>query len=211
MSGPPVRLVPSSTVVQGVRRVRAYQRGRTLKRSVLDSLDSAEKGGVLDQLLHGSPDLRAKAELIARQYLAAADNHAVADDVESELLSLSMEDLSGRAGRQRHGHVEPTDAAWQLLEEALQNHDDELARLLDLGMIQPAVAQALGVIGGLYRCRDCEDGDQLLSWAPDFPIEHADQVVGHLTKAGVQLATDSIATVAPEWAAWLTRSTGSGE
>jgi hypothetical protein len=38
-------------------------------------------------------------------------------------------------------------------------------------MIGSALDTALGMMAGLYRCRGCEDGELLLSWASDFPLD----------------------------------------
>jgi hypothetical protein len=174
--------------------------GSGKKRSALAALDSAEKGAVLEELLRSKPTLRTVAERIAREQLADAEHEAVAEEVESELRSLSSDELSGRAGRQRWGYVEPTEAAWQLLEETAGSYEREIERLLALGMIGSAVETALGLIAGLYRCEGCEDGDLLLSWAPDFPLEHAAWKVDKLAKAGVEIPPELLAGLVPEWA-----------
>ncbi|MHB1974636.1 MAG: hypothetical protein ACYCR4_10205 [Acidimicrobiales bacterium] len=154
---------------------------------------------ILEELLRRHPELRAEVERIACERLATTDEEAVADEIESELGCLAINELNGRAGRQRGGYVEPTDAAWELLEEAVAAYDHEVDRLVELGMIEAATATALGVISGLYRCRDCADGELLLSWAPDFPLEHASGVVRDLAKAGVEFPHELLAAAAPEW------------
>ena len=174
--------------------------GSGKKHSALAELDSAERGAVLDELLRSRPALRTAAERIAREQLANAEQEAVAGQVESELRSLSSDELNGRAGRQRWGYVEPTEAAWKLLEETAGSYERRIERLLALGMIAPAIETALGFIAGLYRCEGCHDDDLLLSWAPDFPSAHADWVVNKLAKAGVGLPYERFAGVAPEWA-----------
>lgn len=50
----------------------------------------------------------------------------------------------------------------------------------------------------------CEDGEMLLCWDPDFPIEHARSVVDDLAKAGIDVPPELVAEIAPEWAASLT-------
>jgi hypothetical protein len=180
------------------RRDRPPSRSR--KRSALAELGSTEKAAVLDELLRSRPELRTEAERVAREYLIDTDVERVAEAVAWELQHLSSDELVGRAGKHRWGYVEPTEAAWELLEEAVGTFDRELERLIKLDMIGPAVDTALGAIGGLYRCRGCEDGDVLLSWAPDFPLEHAGWVVDNLAKAGIEPPADLIADLAPEWA-----------
>lgn len=72
--------------------------------------------------------------------------------------------------------------------------------MLKLEMIAPAVDTALGVVAGLYRVRCSDDGDLLLSWAPDFPLEHAAWVVDKLVKSGIEPSAALIADLAPDWA-----------
>ncbi len=43
----------------------------------------------------------------------------------------------------------------------------------------------------------------LLSWAPDFPLDHAGGVVDELAKAGIEPPPELIAGAAPEWATSL--------
>ncbi len=184
------------------RRDRPSSNSR--KRSALAELDSTEKAAVLDELLHSRPELREEAERVAREHLVDTEVEWVAETVAWELQHLSREELAERAGKHRWGYVEPTEAAWELLEEAVGAFDHEIERLLKLDMIGPAVETALGTIGGLYRSRGCEDGDVLLSWAPDFPLEHARFVVDNLAKAGIEPPAELIDDMAPEWAHWLT-------
>jgi len=201
---PPGSRRPSGTDVSlpDVRGSRSSSRPR--KRSALAELDRNEKAAVLDELLRLRPGLRAEAERVAREQLIDTDVERVAEAVADELEHLGSDELAGRAGKHRWGYVEPTEAAWELLEEAVGAFDREIERLLVLGLTGPAVDTALGVVAGLYRCRGCDDGDVLLSWAPDFPLEHAGGVVDRLTKAGLEPPAESVADLAPEWAHWLT-------
>lgn len=64
------------------------------ERSALDSLSAAEKAIVLDELLAARPDLRGPAEAYALQVMTDAYRLAVADDVESALQSLDIEELN---------------------------------------------------------------------------------------------------------------------
>lgn len=183
---------------------RANSASRSRKRSALGELEPAEKATVLDELLRSRPELRVEAERIAREQLMETDLEAVAEEVAWELRSLSSDELVGRAGRHRWGYVEPTEAAWELLEERVGAFDREVERLIKLGMIGPAVDTAVGVIGGLYRCRGCDDGELLLSWAPDFALEQAGAVLDDLAKAGIEAPAELITDLAPDWADRLT-------
>jgi hypothetical protein len=179
-------------------------------KSILDSLEPGEKAEVLEALLRMRPELREDAEKLAHGLLIDVDPDAVADAVEWDVRGLSIDELNGRAGRQRGGYVEPTQAAWDLLGETVEPHAREVKRLLTLGLVEQAVATALGVVAGLYRCRDCEDGDLLLSWAPDFPAEEARTLVKELVKAGCEVPAQSLADSAAEWVDWLGSGGGAG-
>ncbi len=155
---------------------------------------------MLEELLRARPELHLEAERIAREQLADTDREAVAEELEWKLRSLRSDELRGRAGRQRWGYVEPTEAAWELLDESVDTYGREIERLRALGMTGAAIETALGVVAGLYRCRGCDDNDSLLPWAPDFPVEAAGNVTDGMAKAGIDLSPESLADAAPEWA-----------
>ncbi len=189
---------------------RTGTRRRSTKSSALEVLGPVERAGVFEQLLQRHPELQSEADRLARKLLADAEQEGVAEEVEMDLRSLSSDALHDRAGPQRWGYVEPTEAAWELLGEAVEVYDGQVARLLKLGMVRAATDTALGLVAGLYRCRGCEDGDLLLSWAPDFPWEHACSVLGVLGQAQVELPQEFVVAAAPEWAESLSRVVGTG-
>lgn len=106
------------------------------------------------------------------------------------------------------GYVDPTEAAWELLEVAGSRVTRETVRLLNLGMTDSAANAALGMVTGLYRCRDCDDHDLALCWSPDFPQEHAECIVDSLAKSGLELPADLLDDLAPEWTHRLTNRKG---
>ena len=75
------------------------------------------------------------------------DSESIADEVKTALLDLDIDQLNGRAGRQRSGYVKPTEAAWELLEEQLQPFLDDLKRHIALGFDGAAHAQSLSIGG----------------------------------------------------------------
>jgi hypothetical protein len=163
---------------------------------------------VLDELVRSRPNLGAEAERLARQHLLDTDAERVAEAVAWELQHCASHEVFERAGDHGLGYVDPTEAAWELLEDAVSRVTREIVRLLSLGMTGPAANTALGMIAGLYRCRDCDDNDLALSWSPDFPQEHAECIVDSLAKSGLELPADLLDDVAPEWAHRLTNRKG---
>ena len=101
------------------------------------------------------------------------------------MLALDQHDLANRAGRTRYGYVEPTEAAWQLLEEALEPWLEDIARRAALDLRDAALDLAIGILAGLHSVDGCTNDERLLSWAPDCASEASDSVVRALTRAGL--------------------------
>lgn len=129
---------------------------------------------VLSALVNDDPELRERAEAIARRILATVDVTAISDLVTETILELDTEHLANRAGPRRNGYIGPTDAAWRLLEEAIQPWIDDLRRRGRLGFHQAATDLATAMTQALEAADERADriDDYLLrQWAPDFPSE----------------------------------------
>jgi hypothetical protein len=106
--------------------------------------------------------------------LANIDTVQVSDLIVETILELRTEDLANRAGPRRHGYVEPTDAAWQLLEEAIEPWIKDLRRRGRLGFRSAAADLAKALTQALETVEErAEHIDDCLlrQWAPDFPSE----------------------------------------
>jgi hypothetical protein len=162
-------------------------------------LTAAEKSDLLDQLLAASPKLRKQAEAYAVGRMSDEDQDAVAADVESALCGLDIEELNGRAGyRPGVGYVHPSEAADEILDEALQPFLDDLHRRAKLGIASAATEIAVGILRGLYRCRDGAS-ETLLEYSPDYAIERASDVLDQCGKLGIELPVAELADLAPAW------------
>ena len=155
---------------------------------ILASLNADEKAHILDSLIAQNAALTARAGREGVRLLTRVDVADVAAAVADALLGLSQEELSQHAGRTRYGYVEPTEAAWRLLEGALQPWLDDIARRARLGFAEAASQTGLGVLAGL---RDAGDGggndERVLSWAPDFADEASWTVHRQLAEFGIEL------------------------
>jgi hypothetical protein len=171
--------------------------------SALATLTAHEKAAVLDELLAIRPDLRELAETHAARLISNEDRSAVADAVENALTSRSIEELNSRAGYQPgQGYVDPSEAADEILDEELEDFRRDLERRAKLGMGTAAVELAVGILLGLYRCRDA-GGETLLEYSPDYAFERATDVVDQCRKLGVDLPIAELFDVLPEWSAIL--------
>jgi len=180
--------------------VSGKQQGLSHKRSALDALSAAEKAAVLDELLTAQPGLREPAEVYAARLMKDAERSAVADDVESALKWLDIDELNTRAGhRPGFGYVDPAEAADEILDEALQPFLDDLHRRTGLGMRSAATEVAAGILLGLYNCRE-GSSETLLEHAPDYAAERASAVVSDCAKLGIELPAAEILDLMPKWA-----------
>lgn len=110
--------------------------------------------------------------------------------------------------------MEPAEAAWEILEEALEPFMDEMKRYLGLGLHEQALETCKGIVLGLYEARDCT-ADEFLGWASDFPAEAAGGAVASwISGAGPKAAEatgqrlvfeDFIQNHAAEWREMLGR------
>jgi len=151
----------------------------TAPESVLTSCTASEKASVLTMLLDDDPTLVQRAEDVARRKLARVDVDTVSELIVGAILELDTEDLASRAGPRRHGYIEPTDAAWQLLEEVIEPWIEDIRRRARLGLHQAATNLATAVTQALETAEERADriDDCLLhQWAPDFPSETASWV-----------------------------------
>ncbi len=193
------------------RRPRGSSASRARGEKLLARLDSAESAGVLRALLQRHPELVAEAGDIARAAVAGVDADAVAEEVEQAVLTIDEDDLGARSGRHAWGYVEPSEAAWELLQEAVEPFLEEVKRLVDLGFEAAAGETCAGIVLGLYRCRG-KRGDQALAWAEDFPEEAACQAADTLARRSREKhrrawrLPEAFGPRVPEWTGMIRRA-----
>ncbi len=193
------------------------QRGAaSKKKGPLDRLTGDEAATVLRLLWEERPELRKEVERLAKSVLGGVSVEDVADVVEDAVRSLDLDDLNSRAGRHRNGYVEPSQAAVDLVEEAVMPFIEDIKRRAEAVQQAAALNTCVGVVLGLYRLRN-SDRDPFLGWAADSPDEMAGEAVVTLRKAmraaktsrGTRQPSATLPTIfhdtAPEWADMLER------
>ena len=145
------------------------------------SLSADEASQALKILLDENPDLMMKVYDCAMKATASVDAESIADDVFSSLNILDYDDLNGRAGRTRHGYVEPDQAAWDLFEEALTPFIDEMAKNHKRALPAAAKSYCIGIIKGL-QMYDKGSSSDLSGWLQDAPGEYIDTVIDEWKK-----------------------------
>lgn len=149
---------------------------------VLERLTPDESGAVLRILLERNQNLRTEAEKIATELVASPSAEDIAEDIFGAVTSIDIDDLNSRAGNTQGGYVEPSEAAWELLEEAVEDVIDDMKRRMELGLTNAALAICCGIVMGLNKAEDV-NSDGALGWAPDFPAEEAGHTVTELIRA----------------------------
>ncbi len=97
----------------------------------------------------------------------------VACEIEEAARALDLDDLNSRAGSHRWGYKDPTEAAWELLEDVVEPFLEDMKRQAELHSPANALEICKGVVLGLYRVRHEPDGGTVLGWAPDFAPQTA--------------------------------------
>jgi hypothetical protein len=180
---------------------------------LLERLAPEEADAVLRTLLGRHPGLRAEAEQIATGLVSSSSVEDIAADVFDRVTAVDIDALNERAGKHSWGYVEPSEAAYDLLTEAVEELVDDMKRKAELGLVSPAETVCVGLIGGLYDARHTES-DGALGWGRDFPAEEAGEVVAQFIKScpaekrkpvGEKLLK-TLTAQAPEWADVLERA-----
>jgi hypothetical protein len=65
-------------------------------------------------------------------------------------------------------------------------------------MTTAGVELAVGILLGLYQCRDGAS-ETLLEYSPDYPAERAAQVVNQCATLGIELPDTELLDLVPEW------------
>lgn len=170
--------------------------------AALDSLSAVERASILTALLQARPELLAEAELLAAGFLSREDRRAVAEDLADELRALHLSQLADRAGPQwGGGYVDPDEAADEMLDEVVQPYLEDLERRARIGAVQAAREIGLGVLMGLYACRDEDDNDRVLTHAgmPDAVDSLGSQAIRAMKNAGLDISDDWLGDMCPAW------------
>jgi hypothetical protein len=152
---------------------RSKPRTARAKYDCLDILTGDEAQTVLNELLSSRPDLISDARRAANALLATVSFADVAADVLGALQALDLDDLD--AGPRPGGYVEPSEAAWSVIEKVVTPYFHDLERRVKLRHEDEALEVCKGIVLGLYRAE--HRGFELLEYAEDSPSELASHVV----------------------------------
>ncbi len=188
---------------------KARPRGSRSRPSAVDKLRPAEATELLRALLTRHPELSVDAASMAQAMITRVSAEDVAAAVEEAILALDIDALGARAGEHADGYTEPAQAAWELLQEAIDPFVEDLRRCIALGSEAAALETCRGIVVGLYRIRG-KNAEAVLGWAEDFPAEAAAQAVSMLRATGRGSRRWSLPSgfeaEVPDWSSRVARS-----
>lgn len=164
-------------------------------------LTPAERGVVLASLLTSYPELAVDAERIAIEVLSAISVEAIAAEVAAALVDIPLAALGARVGPVRdRGYVEETEAAWELVEEAIAPFQSDLVRRATLGHLEAGTTVAVGIVAGLHRVREPDMGTVLAYAGEEATVELAGSLLELARSLGVGIP-DDVGEL--HWPAWI--------
>ena len=165
----------------------------------LDRLRPREQSDLLPELLARHPEIAETLETLALTRIRDVEADGTAGRLAARLRDLPLDELAARAGKHPGTYVHETDAAYEIVIEALAPFEEDLWRASDLQLGEVARTILAGIVAGLYRCHDARDGTVLAYAGPDTPGEHAAWLVRQALDAGIDLDPDEVESRCPDW------------
>jgi hypothetical protein len=175
---------------------------RRAKHDCLGLLTGDEAQAVLRELLSSRPDLIPDATQVANALLATVSFANVAESVFGALAALDLDDLD--AGPRPGGYVEPSEAAWEMIENVVTPYFHDLERRIKLGHEEEASEVCKGIVVGLYRAEHSRF--ELIEYAEDSPSELAGRAVAiwRRRRRNWTFPRNFVEKFTPDWD-WLVR------
>ena len=141
------------------------------KSKALESLSGADALSILKMLAERDSRFAGAIDAAAHELLSDVDAERLSAEVKDALECLEPEDVWDHSGRTRDGYVEPSEAAWEVFDEALQPFREEMEKYQKLAMTKEADRHCQGLLKGIYDF-DEESATQYKEWAMDAPAEY---------------------------------------
>ncbi len=91
----------------------------------------------------------------------------IADSLSRELSSIRIEEVWDTSGRTRDGYIDPSERAWEMLDDVLEPYRDEMMTYLQRGMAEESRLYCAGILIGIRRFQK-RPGSDLIDEAPDY-------------------------------------------
>jgi hypothetical protein len=170
---------------------------------IIKQLSPNDALAILKTLARDDEALAARIAEVATAHLNELDPQEVAFALYEELDALEVEDVWARAGRTRHGYVEPIEVADEMMEAVIAPYLEELRKYQAIGMNKQANRMCMGLLLGLYKFDD-ESTNEFKDWAGDAPTAFAGDIVriwkdGRPSKADINVLRTLIEEALDGW------------
>ncbi len=132
-----------------------------------DSLDLTRRYRILSALIPQYPEIAARAEELAEEILLDVDTEDIAGSLADELDGPDIEEVWDSSGRTRDGYVDPSERAYEMLEEIIDPYIDEMMDYLKRDMKDQSRDYCAAILLGIHKF-ETEYSSSLLEEVPDF-------------------------------------------
>jgi len=177
---------------------------------ILDSISGDDALRVLRTLCAADAEMHARILSEVENVLSQVDRDEVAGEVFFDLDALTVDELWERSGPKRHGYSSPDEMAVEMIEEALQPHEDKVKQYQEMGMPDQSKEYSMGVLKGIYQF-DQESESEFKEQAPDVPGDCFGGILDQwrqrcTRKHDIQDMNVFISRECPKWAKWATKN-----
>ena len=145
-------------------------------REIIDQLSHYQALTILRELAAGDEQLAGRIAELGTACLSKVDVEEVAAALYDELDDLEVEEVWDRAGKTRHGYVDTSEAACQMVEEVIDPYLEQLKKYQKLGMSTEANTLCMGLLLGLYQF-ERKSKSEFKNWAVDAPGAFASTIM----------------------------------
>ena len=147
-------------------------------KSPLDYLNILSRDSAIGILVElcGEGDLSDRIIEMVKASLSCVDADEIAEDVFLSLNAIQIEDLWDNSGKTRYGYNDPTDVAYEMLEDRMSVFINKMNQYRELGMHKQEKEYCKGIIAGILRYGN-EGSNEFRDWAPDDPYTIADNII----------------------------------
>ena len=121
-------------------------------------------------------DVADRISVMVKAALAEVDADDIADEVFRSLNSIRVEELWDNSGKTYEGYQDPTDVAFEMIEDEVRDYIRKMAQYKSLGMKTEEKEYCKGIITGLLRYGEAGN-NEFRDWCPDDPYTIAENMI----------------------------------
>jgi hypothetical protein len=168
---------------------------------LIESLSRAGAITILKELCEDEI-LNKKISDRAKELLSDINAGDIEEKVFATLNAIQIEEYWGRSGKTYYGYNEPTEVAYEMVEEAIEIPLANMKKYRDLGMTNIEEAHCVGIVAGLLRYGN-EGSNEFHDAVPDDPFNIAEDVIYEWKRdhpeANLDLLQQTVDRFVEEW------------